>query len=326
MRYIEATIYTSSYGLEPVTALLEEAGIFGVAVEDPEEIRRLLEKKNPYDWDYVDPSVLALQNREPSIRFYLDDTEEGRKQLEEIRIRMMLLKGSEYEGRLQEGATLGRMYLADRLVDDSQWQDTWKEYFRPVKVTDRLVIRPGWEMYEPEGPDELVLSIDPGMAFGTGAHATTVLCLELLEKYMEPGDAVLDIGCGSGILSIAAALLEAGQVLGIELDPQAVAVAVENVALNGMSHRVEIREGDLTRGISCKADLLLSNLMADLVMLLSDAAASHLTERGIWISSGILTEKRDRVVSHLKERGFRIVEVRERDEWCAIAAKAKGKV
>jgi len=323
MKYIEATIYTSIYGIEPVTELLDSMDVTGVVIENPEDVDQLMEKKNSYDWDYVDPSVLSLRDREPNVRFYLEDSKEGYKKLEEIRIRTMMLKGQEYEGNLPAGQTLGRMYLEEVVVDDSDWKDNWKEYFKVARITDRLVIKPSWEEYEPENPEDLIIEIDPGMAFGTGTHATTSLCLKLTEKYLKPGDAVLDVGCGSGILSIAAALLGAGCVLGVDIDPVAVPIARENVALNGLSDRIEIREGDLTKGLDFQGNLVLGNLMADLVMMLSDDVAAHLKEEGLFISSGILTEKKDQVAKHMESRGFEILEVLEQDEWCAIAAKRK---
>lgn len=323
MKYIEATIYTSIYGIEPVTELLDSMDVTGVVIENPEDVDQLMEKKNSYDWDYVDPAVLSLRDREPNVRFYLEHSKDGYKKLEEIRIRTMMLKGQEYEGNLPAGKNLGRMYLEEVVVDDSDWKDNWKEYFKVTRITNRIVIKPSWENYEKENSQDLIIEIDPGMAFGTGTHATTSLCLKLTEKYLKPGDKVLDVGCGSGILSIAGALLGAGQVLGVDIDPAAVPIAEENVALNGLSHLVEIRQGDLTKGLDFTADLVLGNLMADLVMLLSDDVASHLSEEGLFVSSGILTEKRDQVANHMESRGFEILEVLEQDEWCAIAAKRK---
>ncbi|MBQ9708236.1 MAG: 50S ribosomal protein L11 methyltransferase, partial [Firmicutes bacterium] len=220
-----------------------------------------------------------------------------------------------------------------------QWKDKWKEYFHPTKITDRLVVKPSWEDYSPAAGD-LVIEIDPGMAFGTGTHETTSLCMKLLEKYMGASAAdkdkksedvkgsaegwglkVLDVGCGSGILSIAAARLGAGDVLGVEIDEDAVLVARENVELNGCSEGVKVIQGDLTKGIDYKADIIVANLMADLVMMLAGSAKAHLAPGGIFISSGILTDKEEIVSSAIVEAGFEIVEVAEDGEWCAIAAR-----
>ena len=181
------------------------------------------------------------------------------------------------------------------------------------------MVKPTWEEYAPEEKD-LVIEIDPGMAFGTGTHETTSMCIKLMEKYVKPGDMVLDVGCGSGILSVAASLLGAGNTLAVDIDPEAVKVASENVVLNGCSDRVAVMEGNLVEGIDFKAHVVAANLMADLVMMLSNHVASHLLPGGIYISSGILTEKEKIVSEAIVECGFRIIEVIHDGMWCAIAA------
>ena len=169
----------------------------------------------------------------------------------------------------------------------------------------------------------MVIEIDPGMAFGTGTHETTSLCVKMLEKYQKKSDKVLDVGCGSGILSIAAALLGADDVLGVDIDPVAVEVASENIALNKAEHLARAQYGDLTKGIDYKADIVVANLMADLVMMLSEDAAKHMEKGGLFISSGILVEKKEQVASHLRGKGFEIVEIREDGGWCCIVAKVR---
>ena len=158
------------------------------------------------------------------------------------------------------------------------------------------------------------------MAFGTGTHETTSLCLKLMEKYMKKGDEVLDVGCGSGILSIGAALLEAGKIMAIDIDPEAVKVSKENSALNNCENKIEVRCGNLVDGIDFKADIVVANLMADLVMLLSSHVMPHIKKDGIYISSGILVEKEETVCDAIRDGGFDIIEIREDGMWCAIAA------
>ena len=185
------------------------------------------------------------------------------------------------------------------------------------------MVKPSWEEYRAE-PDDLVIEIDPGMAFGTGTHETTSLCMKLMEKYFgEFGEnvKVLDVGCGSGILSIAASLLGAGEVLGVEIDKDAVQVARENVQLNKCDDNVRVIEGDLTKGIDFKGDIIVANLMADLVMMLSKSAREHLEDGGIFISSGILADKEKVVSEAITDAGFTIEEVMVDGEWCAIAAR-----
>ena len=184
------------------------------------------------------------------------------------------------------------------------------------------MIKPTWEDYE-AGEKELVIEIDPGMAFGTGTHETTSGCIQLMEKYMKPGDKVLDVGCGSGILSIAAALLGSRDILAIDIDPVAVEVTRENVELNKISEYVDTRYGDLTKGVSYRADIVVANLMADLVMMLTKDVAKHLEDGGIYISSGIIDFKEEEVCETLKRCGFEIIEILKKGEWCTVAARLK---
>lgn len=301
MRYLEVKIYTTQEGIDPLTCILMDMGIAGFAVSDARDFQELMEKKNSYDWDYIDESLMDLDDIRTSVTFYLEDSEASHD----------ILK------RLGEK----ELDLEWKLIDDSDWKDNWKEYFKPAKISDRIVIKPTWEAYEKTG-DELVIEIDPGMAFGTGTHPTTSLCVKFLERYIEPGmDAVLDVGCGSGILSIASALLGAKTVLAVDIDPVAVDVTQKNVELNGLTSEIRTMEGDLTKGLSERADIVVANLMADLVIMLSKDVAAHLKGKNIFISSGILIEKRDEVAAAVKECGFRILDIMEEGEWCAIAAQ-----
>lgn len=320
MKFIEVKIYTSHEGIEPLTAMLMQKGITEITVDDPADVDDLMEHKQEYEWDYIDQSLLDDKDREPVVYVYFDDTEDGRKKVQDLKLAVMMLKGKEMEGVFGWDTSLGRLYAEDRVVDDRDWKDKWKEFFKPMKVTEKLVIKPTWESYEKVG-DEKVIEIDPGMAFGTGTHETTSLCLELIETYLKKNQRVLDIGCGSGILSIAAALLGSGPVLGVEIDPDAVRTARENVQANGVKDIVTIQEGDLAKDVEGKASLIAANLMAPLVIRLAPAAAEHLEEKGVFISSGILLEKRKEVEDAICQAGFRILEVREKGEWCAIAAE-----
>ena len=245
--------------------------------------------------------------------------------MQDLKIEVMKLKDSEIEGRFGSEADLGRLYAEDNIVDDNDWKDKWKEFFKPSRVTDRIVVKPTWEDYQKEG-DELVLEIDPGMAFGTGTHETTSLCMKLMEKYLGDDAAerkVLDVGCGSGILSIAAALLGCRKVLGVEIDEDAVRVAAENTEKNSVGDRVRIQQGDLAKGIDFTADIVVANLMADLVVMLTPDVKNHLAENGVFISSGILVEKEDAVTEAIRNEGFEIIEIAEDGEWCAIACRAR---
>lgn len=319
MRYIEVKIYTTQEGIDPLTCILMDMGIAGFAIEDARDFQDLLNKKNSYDWDYIDESLMELVNIPSSITFYLEEAEGSSSILKQLREKLDELKSDVH--RSEESIDYGKLELVWRSVVDSDWKDNWKDYFKPARITDRIVIKPTWEVYEPT-VDELVIEIDPGMAFGTGTHPTTSLCVKFLERFLEPEkDSVLDVGCGSGILAIASALLGASNVLAVDLDPIAVEVSKDNVELNHMSSKIRVMEGDLTKGLREKADIVVANLMADLVMMLSKDVATHLKGKSIYISSGILIEKQKQVVSAIEECGFHILDIMEDGEWCAIAAQ-----
>ena len=313
MRYLELKIQASEQGVEQITALLLGMGITEMSIDDPHDMDDILQKKHEYGWDYIEDDLKENLDREPVISLYFDEADPKAQQM------AVMVKGgiSALQRRQQAGLT-----VTENIVDDGDWKDKWKEFFKPTKVTDRIVVKPTWEEYTPK-EDELVIEIDPGMAFGTGTHETTSLCMKLMEKYLgeHPEEKkILDVGCGSGILSICGALLGSREILGIEIDEDAVRVARENVEENHVEDAVKVMQGDLTKGVDFKADVIVANLMADLVMLLSEDARKHLTEDGIFISSGILVEKEEMVSAAIREAGFRIVEIAEDGEWCAIAA------
>lgn len=323
MKYIEFRIHASRQGIEQVTAMLMAKGVDQLVINDPGDMEDILNKQNSYDWDYVEEALKEGADKEPTVSAYFEDTVGNRALIQELKIAVMMLKSKEMEGVFGWDADLGRLYAEDIIVDDADWRDKWKEYFKPVKITDRLVVKPTWEEYTAEN-GELILQIDPGMAFGTGTHETTSLCLKLMEKYLgdqAPQKKVLDVGCGSGILSIGAALLGCREILAIDIDQDAVQVSRENAALNHVQEAVTVQTGDLTRGIDFKADIIVANLMADLVMMLAESAGRHLERGGVFISSGILAEKAQQVADVICAAGFEILEMAKDGEWCAIAAR-----
>lgn len=323
MKYIEFRIHASKQGIEQVTAMLMTKGIDQLVINDPADMEDILDKKNEYGWDYIEDGLKDNLDREPTVSAFFEDTPENRELVQQLKIAVMMLKSKEMEGIFGWDADLGRLYAEDIIVDDEAWKDKWKENFKPVKITERLVVKPTWEEYQASA-GEVVIQIDPGMAFGTGTHETTSLCLKMLERYLGENPAakkVLDVGCGSGILSIGAALLGCADVLGVEIDEDAVKVAEANVALNQVQDRVRIMRGNLIEGIDFKADVLVANLMADLVITLAERAGAHLEKGGVFLSSGILLEKKDKVSAAIEAAGFEIIEIAEDGEWCAIAAK-----
>lgn len=321
MKYIEMKIETTSSGIEPVVTELMNIGITDTVVEDPRDVEDLMNKKQTYDWDYLDDEVIEKLKDSPKVIVYLEDTEENQNLIPQVEEAMKNLLSKAYAGEFGAGADFGSLQVEVKKDDDSEWKDKWKEYFKPARISKSIVVKPTWEEYENKDGYS-VIEIDPGMAFGTGTHETTSLCVKMLEEYQKKGDKVLDVGCGSGILSIASALLGAEDVLGVDIDPVAVEVAGENIALNHVDNVARASYGDLTKGVDYRANIVVANLMADLVMMLAEDVAVHMLPDGYFISSGILVEKEITVCEHLRKLGFSIMEVREDGGWCCIVAKA----
>ncbi len=310
MKYVELQVITSTEASDAVSEILYEEGASGVLIEDPNDFRALNgdEKK----WDYVDDEFLRQLGEDTKVKgyFYFEGFDEPKRKKVEDRV----LELDEF------GLDKGKGIVTTREVDDRDWADSWKKYYKPLKVGDSVVIKPTWEEYT-AGAGEVIVEIDPGMAFGTGTHETTIMCIRLLEKYVKLGYRVFDAGCGSGILGITAARLNAGRVLCIDTDEVSCRVAEENTKVNRVEDRVQVKCGNLLEPVSGKADIIVANIIADIIISLSRNAINFLKEDGIFISSGIIKDRRDEVLCRLKEDGFKVLDVLEIGEWCAIAAK-----
>lgn len=314
MKYYEYKIFCSSDGAEKVSEVLTDTGYLTFEVDDTQTAKDMLSAKKTYEWDYFDESL--LDEHEASVTLYFPYEESSEKEMKRISELIRQLREYDAEGKY------GRLAAVSRTADDAEWKDEWKKYFKPSKVTDDIVIKPSWEDYE-AAPGEKIIEIDPGMAFGTGTHATTRMCIKLIEKYLHNDDAFLDIGCGSGILSIAAGLTGCRNINGFDIDPDAVEAARENAAKNHMESFIKIFQGDVTKGTDIKADVAAGNLMAEIIMSIADSIPDILNENGIFIASGIIVEKRGVVLDSLKNAGLEILEILEEEGWCAVAAEKK---
>ncbi|MCC0687667.1 MULTISPECIES: 50S ribosomal protein L11 methyltransferase [unclassified Clostridioides] len=311
--WIEVTIKTTTEAVEPITNILYEQGAGGAVIEDPKDF--LFQKKNELDWDYVEEEVFKKNEEDDVlIKTYVSEEKNVMEFVEIIKQKVLGLKDF--------GIDIGEGSVSLDEVNEADWANAWKAYYKPTKVGQRVVVKPTWEDYTMQEGD-LIIELDPGMAFGTGTHETTSMCIRELEKYVNKDSKVFDIGCGSGILAIAAAKLGAKEVVAVDLDEVAVKVAKENVLENKVEKNVSVMHGNLTDVIKDKADIIVANIIADIIKILANDVQNFMKEDAIFISSGIILDKVEEVKDSLIENGFEIVEVQKLGEWSAIVSKLK---
>ncbi|WP_373898902.1 50S ribosomal protein L11 methyltransferase [Haloimpatiens sp. FM7315] len=308
--WIEVTIITSSEAVEAVTGILYNTGVEGIAIEDSKDVE--FKKKHPGDWDYFDEKLLDIKDG-AVIKGYFKEDKDFNEHFKYIK--------SSVENLEKFDIDKGEAIVVSNKVNEEDWENNWKKYYKPTQIGDRIVVKPIWETYN-EKQGQLVVELDPGMAFGTGTHETTRMCIKALEKYVKKESVVFDIGTGSGILSIAAAKLEAKKVIGVDLDPIAVDSAKHNVEFNNLNN-IEIIHGNLMEVVEGKADIVVANIIADVIMFLTKDVRSFIKENGYFISSGILVERKEEVIKVLKENNFEIVESNVDGEWCCIVARER---
>ena len=306
MQWIEVSVPTHSDEIDDVCAQLAELGAGGMVVEDEADFQDFLEHNHQY-WDYVDDALEAQFRGVSRIKFYLSDDDDGRAQLASIR------------------AGLGRE-LTTATVRDSDWENNWRQYYQPIAVGEKLVVVPEWLDAPADG--RIALRLDPGLIFGTGSHPTTRMCLAALEQYAGPGKTVLDLGCGSGILSIAALLLGARDAFACDIDEKCVDVAYENAALNGIGKdRYTVRWGDvltdaaLRREMGTGYDIVVANIVADVIMGLSPHVRPFLKPGGLFLCSGIIDDRAAEVLEKLKADGWDVFEQRSSEGWFSYLCK-----
>ena len=317
MEWIEVFVATSQMGLEPVEGVLYQCGLNGLMIHDEADFAEFLENPNR-EWDYVaDELVEEKQEQTTGITFFLRDNLYGREQLSQIKSALQSVKETEKE------LDLGSLEVTMKNVAEEDWANNWKKYFKPIPVGERLLIRPTWEEYDGSaGDDRVVLSLDPGLAFGTGTHETTRLCMQLLEEYVQPGQSMLDVGCGSGILSVAALLLGAGSAVGVDIDELAVKTARENAALNHVEDRFTAVCGDLTDKVTGQYDIVAANIVADVIIRLTKDIERFLKPGALYLMSGIIDTREDEVLAAIAPR-FELIARREEKGWIALAARLK---
>ena len=309
--WIEVRVITKSEALEPVSGIFYSLDCKGVAIEDPEDI--LGREQGPLTWDFADINVLEHKGKVAVVKAYFAEEDNIEEILGYVNEKLVELK--------EMGIDLGEAKVEHEKMYEEDWANTWKQYYKPSKVGEKIVVKPIWEEYE-EKEGELVVNLDPGMAFGTGTHETTRMCIQALEKYVKEESTVFDVGCGSGILAIAAAKLGAKLAVGVDLDPVAVESSIENVGYNNLNN-IEILHGNLVEVIDGKADIVVANILAEIICILTDDVKRVMKDGGVFITSGIIHDRVDMVCEKLEATGFEVMEKNRDGEWNCIVAKLK---
>lgn len=310
MTWVEVQVKTKTEFEEIVSNIMYDLGVTGLAIEDPKDILEFDQSED--DWDYIDPELFDLESDNIVIKAYFPEGEELEEKIRLVR------ENIETNPMKEHGESYGQVTTVE--IHEKDWEEAWKKYYKPIKIGENMVIKPTWEEYE-TNQEEIIIELDPGMAFGTGTHETTVLCMKALEKFVKSGDMVYDIGTGSGILSIAAAKLGAKEVVAVDLDPVCVKVAKDNIKLNGVDSIVKVKKGDLLQVVTGKADLIVSNIIAEIIVNMCKSIDDYLIEGGIFIASGIITSKIEMVERAIEEKGFKILEINKMEDWASIISQ-----
>ena len=309
MDWMEYTVLTTTEGSDLISQILMDAGSTGTMIEDKADIP---EPGKPHGiWEIIDPSLLENMPEDVLVHawFSPEDFPALRTRLDERLSEMA-----------SEHTDFGSLTTDIRTVSEDSWAEVWKKYYKPFYAADHLVVKPTWEDFSP-APGDRVIELDPGMAFGSGTHETTGMCISLLEETIHGGESIIDVGTGSGILAIAAALLGAGRVLAIDIDPDAVRVAGENVVHNQVENIVEVREGDLLKNMQDTCEICVANIISDIIISFAAPLRNHIRPGGLFICSGIVRERTEEVREALLRADYEILKTEHRGEWTAFLCR-----
>ena len=312
MDWVELTIHTTTAGADVVSEALMAEGSSGTMVEDRADIPDPT-KPNGY-WEIIDANLINTLPEDVVVHAWFEPDGAFADRMQALRMRMNELK------TLDLGFDLGPLAIDTQDVHDEDWSEVWKKFYKPFRAGKNLVVKPTWELYDPQ-PGDKIIEIDPGMAFGSGTHETTGMCLELLEDAMKGGESVIDVGTGSGILAIGAAMLGAKDVLAIDIDPTAVRVAQENIEHNGLTDKIRAVEGNLLASSDGVCDLCVANIIADVICMFAAPLNDHIVPGGLFICSGIIKEREQDVVNALHAANYTILEIRRKGEWVAMLSR-----
>ncbi len=310
MNWIELIVHTTTAGSDPVSSLLIDLGAGGTMTEDRADIP---DPSKPHGiWEIIDPSLPDSMPEDVLVHAWLEPTEDFPALLSTLRSRLASLSAA--------NPGYGTLVLDTKSIPNENWAENWKKFYKPLRAGEHFVIKPSWEPFSPRIGDH-VIEMDPGMAFGSGYHETTSMCLALLERAVKPGNRVIDVGTGSGILAIGAAMLGAGQVLAIDIDRDAVRVAEENVRACGVADVVSVQEGNLLDRVDESCDVCVANIIAQIICSSAGPLYSHVLSGGLFICSGIIAEMEESVRSALLSAGFEIQDVLHQGEWVAFLSR-----
>ena len=298
MKYIEMTINTSKDKKDIIEGILFDYGIYTTEEISSDIVEEL--DQDEKDWDFIDYPLLNSKEGVFALRVYPENMEDAKSLKDDL-----------------SEKNLGQCIIEEK--EDEDWANNWKKYYKPLEIGEKIAIVPEWEAYENE--KRIVIKINPGMAFGTGTHESTYMCLELLERYVKRDDEIFDIGCGSGILAIAALKLGAKRALAVDIDDKCIDASHENASLNNIEDKMDIKKGNLLDVVKGRADLIVSNIIAEIIVDEIKNLKNHMDKGGIFITSGIIKERRQMVVDALEENGFEIIDELEKNNWVAIVGR-----
>ena len=304
MNWTEITVSVPNEYTESASAIANMTVPYGIYIEDYSDLETSA-------WeiahiDLIDEDLINKDRKNSVIHIYISECDNAAEALEFLKERLTAEKIP------FEAGSIG--------VDDADWNENWKKYFKPIEIGEKLAVVPSWEEYE-NRENRTILSIDPGAAFGTGTHATTSLCLELLQGFVDNDTEMLDIGCGSGILGLASVLLGCKKAFGVDIDAQSVKTARENAEINRISDKATFEVGDLTQVVSGKYGVICANIVADVIIRLLPDVDEFMTEGGVLIVSGIIDIRKDDVLKAVNDNGFKIADQKYKDNWCAFVLK-----
>ncbi|MFI3115074.1 MAG: 50S ribosomal protein L11 methyltransferase [Clostridia bacterium] len=316
MNWIETKIYTTAEGIDPVVGNLLNLGITGFVIEDSKDFEDFLSDTEIY-WDYVEDDLMKLKESETNITVYLPENSQGFEMLNQLKQEMQTLK--------KTSADFGRLSVECVNVNEEDWENNWKQYFKPFEVGEKLVIKPSWEDYDNK-TNRIILEIDPSSSFGTGSHETTKLCLEILEDYVKKDDEILDMGTGSGILSVASMLFGAKKITALDIDENSIKIARENLEKNNLQNFTlhcgnVLEDNSLLEKITGKYDVVVANIVADVIIGMKEILYNSVADDGFLVTSGIISERYKEVQDKLEEQGFKLVKFFEKNDWVALVMK-----